>query len=760
MTKGFLLAAVAFPAMAFATDAPVPESAQIIVTAPGGAIDNDDAVGIDGRAIQAAGTPELLQALARNIAGVSLQDAQNNPFQPNLVYRGFTASPLQGTAQGLAFYVDGGRFNQPFGDTVDFDLLPAAAIDTITIKDASPVYGLNALGGAVVVATKTGRSFQGLSITGAGGNYGWAEGSVEAGWKNGPWSAYAAVQESHDGGWRRHSSSSLYNGFADLGYDGTSAGIHLKITGADSDLTGNGSSPVELLAADRRAVFTWPDNTRNRFGRVSLHPWAALSDTTRIEASLYLQRLRQKTVNGDNADVDACDEDETMLCLENAEDEQNPLIDATGAQVPALLDDDDPYGVLNRSTTRSTAGGALVQLVDKRPLLGGTNRLAVGASHDGSRTLFHSSTELGALTDTRGVDGLGPIIAQPDGSITPVSLKARTRYAGFFISDTLPLGPRLSAEIGLRYNIARVILDDRIGTDLNGRHTFRRFNPGAELDYEVSKGLSLRAGYAETNRAPTPAELSCAGPDDPCSFTNFFVGDPPLKQVVAKSWEAGGSGKFDVSGWSFDWLVSAYRSTNHNDIQFIASDVRGRAYFQNVGQTRRQGVEASLNATRGPWKAGVSYAFTDATFRNPLILNSPDNPSADDDGTIAVSRDNRLPGIPRHRATFSLDYVGDRFTLGGDVQAQSGQYLFGDEANEQPKTRAFAVVDLRGSFKLFGPLWAFAEVSNLLDRHTATFGTFSETDEVYLSEAPGAEDPRSLGPGAPRRWKAGLKARF
>lgn len=742
------------------TPAPADAANPIIVTAPGGEVDDDDAVGIDARAIRASGTPDMLHALARTIAGLSLQDAQDNPFQPNLVYRGFTASPLQGTAQGLAFYVDGGRFNQPFGDTVDFDLLPEAAIDSITIKDASPVYGLNALGGAVVVATKTGRTFQGLSLTGAGGSYGWAEGSVEAGWQHDRWSAYAAVQESHDGGWRRHSPSTLYNGYADLGYDGATAGIHLKLTGADSDLTGNGTSPVELLAADRRAVFTWPDNTRNRFGRVSLHPWIALSDTSRIEASLYLQHLRQKTVNGDNADVDACDDDASLLCLEDSDDDQSPLLDTAGRQIPALLDDADPYGVLNRSETRTTAGGALVQLTDRRALFGGTNRLVIGASYDGSRTLFHSSTELGALTPSRGVDGLGPIIAQPDGSITPVSLKARTGYAGFFLSDTLPLGPRLSAEIGLRYNIARVLLDDRIGTDLNGRHRFTRLNPGAELDYRISDGLTLRAGYAETNRAPTPAELSCAGPDDPCSFTNFFVGDPPLKQVVAKSWEAGGSGHFKAAGWAFDWLLSAYRATNHDDIQFIASDVRGRAYFQNIGQTRRQGIEATLNAARGPWTARFGYAFTDATFRTPLTLNSPDNPSADEDGTIRVVRGDRMPGIPRHRVTLSVDYAADRFTLGGDVQAQSGQRLFGDEANLQPGTGAFAVVNLRGSVKLLGPVWAFGEVSNLLDRRYGTYGTFSETDEVFMAEAPGADNPRSLSPAAPRRWKAGLRARF
>lgn len=738
------------------------EPPQIIVTAPGGAIDEDDAIIVSGEELVRAGTPEMLAGLARTVAGLSLSDAQNNPFQPNLVYRGFTASPLQGNAQGLAVYLDGARFNQPFGDTVDFDLLPEAAIDRIVIKDASPVYGMNALGGAIVVRTKTGRTAPGLSLWGAGGNYGWAEGGAEAGWSGGPWSAYVALQESHDRGWRRFSPSTLYNGYADIGFDGAHAGLHLKLVGADSDLTGNGSSPVELLAADRRAVFTWPDNSRNRFGRVSLHPWAALSDTLRIEASLYLQHLRQQTVNGDNADVGECeDEDaEGLLCLENADDEQSLLRDSAGRTIPTLLGDDEAYGVLNRSMTRSAAGGALVQLVDTRPFFGGNNILTLGATHDRGRTRFTSSTELGRLTDQRGVAGLGPIIDQPDRSITPVSLTARTRYTGVFLADTLPLGPRLSAELNLRYNIADVLLDDRTGDALNGRHRFRRLNPGVELDYRLSPALTVRAGYAETNRAPTPAELACAGPDDPCSLTNFFVGDPPLKQVVAKSWEIGAAGDFSAGGWGVRWLLSAYRATNHDDIQFIAADVRGRAYFQNIGQTRRQGIDASLTATRGPWRLNAGYAFIDATFRTPLLLNSPDNPSADDSGHIPVVPGDRLPGIPGHRATLSLDYAGPHFTFGGDVQAQAGQYLFGDEANLEPKTKAFVVVNLRGGVRLTGPLSLFGEVTNLFDREYATFGTFGETEEIMLTEAPSASDPRSLSPAAPRRWKVGMRATF
>jgi len=739
----------------------------IVVTAPGGAIDADDALTISGADIGRAGAPDLLGALTRSIAGVTLQEAQGNPWQPNLVYRGFTASPLQGQAQGLAVYLDGARFNQPFGDTVAFDLLPEAAIRKLSLLDASPVYGLNALGGAMLIETRTGLSDPGLEASYSGGRFDYREASLAGGLARGDVSAYGAFQYSHDDGWRDFSPSTLYNGYLDLGFDTVSGGLHLKLVGADTDLTGNGVAPVELLAANRRAVFTWPDNSKARYGRISLHPWVSLSERTQIEGTLYAQKLTLRTVNGDAADIQGCEEADAagLLCLdtvggdEDDEEAQAILTDANGDPV-ADMQDGDGYGVLNRGRARTRAMGALFQIIDKRPLAGGDNHFALGFSYDASRTRFDSATELGAMTRDRSVEGLGVDIVQADGAIAPGGLIAHGRYWGVFAQDRLPITQRLSAEIGLRYNHARIVLQDQIGTALNGRHSFRRLNPGVELDFRMSDGLSLRAGYAESNRAPTPAELSCADEKAPCSLTNFFIADPPLKQVVAKSWEAGASGHGAAGGLRIDWLLSAWRTRNANDIQYVASDIRGRAYFRNIGATRRQGVEASVKAAHGGFTGALSYAFTDATYRAPLTLSSPANPRAEEDGTIQVMSGDRLPGISRHSATMSLDYAAGRWSIGGDLIARSAQYLVGDEGNDNAKLPGYAIVNLRGSITILRGVRLFGELRNIFNRDYASFGTFSEVDEIELEEAPGASNPRAYGPGAPRRWYLGVKAAF
>lgn len=747
------------------------QTAIVVSAAPGGAFDLDDARTLSREDLARAGSPDLLGALTRTFAGVTLQDAQGNPWQPNLVHRGFTASPLQGQAQGLAVYLDGTRFNQPFGDTVGFDLLPDAALHAVQLYDASPVYGLNALGGALVLETATGRTAPGGIRTVTLGNHGEREGSVALGGARGAFSYFGAAQYRHDGGWRDYSPSELVNLYADLGLDASWGGVHAKLVAADTDLTGNGVAPVELLAARRSAVFSWPDNTRSRYGRISLHPWLALGGATRIEASLYRQRLKSDSVNGDVADIFGCDDFAGLLCLESTgadgTEDETLLTDANGATLADTLGGEG-YGLLNRGALHSRSNGVLVQLVDERAVGHGTNRLAVGASLDRSRSDFATEAELGALTDNRSVAGLGPLVVQADGAIGPVSLEARTRYAGLFIADTLPLGGGVSAEIGLRYNHAQVTLDDRIGTALDGEHSFARFNPGLELDWRFLPGLSLRAGYAETNRAPTPAELSCADETAPCSLANFFVADPPLKQVVARTRTLGASGEANRDGWQIDWSATAYRTHSRDDIQHVASAIRGRAYFRNVGDTRRQGVELNLRGRRGGLVANASYAYTDATYRSTLTLSSPSNPQASEEGTITVLAGDRLPGIPRHSVTASLDYAGTvtaagaarSFTLGADVGARSGQVPVGGSARLGDSVPGYAVVNLRGSVDLRPGLALFGEIRNLFDTTYETFGTFSEVDEVALAEAPGASDPRAFGPGAPRRWTIGLRTRW
>jgi len=771
LTSSPLLPPAIIAALACALPAPLlaqeAEEPSILVTAPGAGVDSDDALRLTRGDLARGGRPDLIGALAREVAGVTLQDAQGNPWQPVLVYRGQTASGAQGQAQGLAAYLDGARFNLPFGDTVAFDLVPDAALRSVELVDSSPVYGLNALGGALVLETATGRSDPGVMGAASLGAYGAREVSLAAGGAAGRWSGFAAVQLRGEDGWRDYSTSRLASGFAALGYDGAHAGLHAKLVLASTGLSGNGAAPEELLAVRRSGVFTHPDRTETRFARVSLHPWAELAPTTRLQAAFYAQWQKSRALNGDAADIEPCEDAPGLLCLESeseGEEEAEVLTDRRGRPIRALAGD-PTYAVFNRGALTARAFGLLAQITDRRPLLGGSNVLTIGTSLDYGRSAFAASTTLGTLDDTRGVQDAGPVIAQNDNAIAPVSVVTRNLYAGFFAAETLPLGPDLRLEAGLRYNLAAIRLDDRIGTALDGRHHFARLNPGLELDWDAAPGLSLRVGYAESNRAPTPAELSCADPDAPCSLANFFVADPPLRQVVARTWELGASGQANPGGWHIAWLASVYRADSRDEIRRVASGVRGRAYFQNLGDARRQGIEVSLTATRGGLRVATTYALSDATNRSDVRIASPGNPAAGEDGAITIRPGDRLPGVPRHSANLNLDYAGKagawrRFSVGGTLSARSGQVLLGDESNRAALVPGYLLVDLRARIELLREIVLFGEVRNVLNRRFATFGTFGEIGEVSLAEVPGASSPRFLGPGAPRRWTIGLRRGF
>lgn len=734
------------------------------VSPVGGALDSDtvpaNTEAVTGEDIQRAGG--FLKALDGGIGGVGLEHAQGNPFQPNVVYRGFEASPLAGNAQGLAVYVEGGRFNQPFGDTVNWDLIPEQAIDDAVLQTSNPAFGLNALGGALSVGLKDGFSYQGAEVELSGGSRGSIEGALQYGAQSGPFAAYLAVRGLHDQGWRDHSPSDLRQLFADIAWRGDRAEIHLGLLGADNTMIGNGTAPVELLEASRKAVFTYPDETRNRFGRVNLNANVRLSDEWSVQASGYVGHLRQRTRNGDAADVEPCEDDDALLCLETGdvltdlagEPIENFITDSPYAELPAFaerFEEGGPYAQLNRTATNTDSFGLSAQATWEGSIGGMKNQLVAGAGYDGGRTGFTASSEIGALGLDRGFEGPGIVISQPDGVIAPVSVRTSADYLGLFFRDTLDITSALSLSLGGRYNHAAIDLDDQIGTALNGRHRFHRFNPQAGVTYRITPIITAYAGYAEANRAPSPAELSCADPEAPCSLTNFFVGDPPLEQVTTRTVEAGLRGRLQISP---SYFVSAklgvFTTTNRNDISFVASDVQGRAFFMNVGRTRRQGIEASAELSYGALQASLDYAYMEATYRNPLVLNSPDNPGANDDGQIFVERGDNLPGIPRHRLKARLDWdVSDRLRLGLDARFASGQFLFGDEANEAPKTSSYVVLGASASYRIGEHVELFLEAENLLDTKYETFGTFSPTDEVPIVPVPDAVDPRSLSPGPP-----------
>jgi outer membrane receptor protein involved in Fe transport len=702
------------------------------------------------------GVPDLLGSLNQQVGGVNLDSASGNPFQPTLFYHGFAASGLQGTPQGLAVYVNGMRFNQPFGDTVDWDLIPNIAIDRINLVGSNPVFGLNALGGAVSVQLKDGFSYHGFEGNIAGGSFGLGQGEFQYGRQAGNVATYVAGTVLHQGGWRDLQSSNLQNLYGDIGWRGERAEVHLNVTGAHSVLNGPGTSPVELLAVDPAAQFTAPNQIGNTYGAVNLSGNVDVTDTTSIQALAYYRYFLQRVTNGNAPNDTPCEDGSGFLCNDGV-----PSTTLSGAFIPDFLNG-GPYSELDNQTTNTNAYGASLQITNTQDLFGLANHFVAGFSFDGAQTLFGAASFIGGLTPlTRVFLGPGIIIDEP-GTNSPVRAAISNANYGVYFADTLNVTPRLALTVSGRFNTALVDLKDENGGDLTGNHSFNHFNPAGGVTYQVAPWLTLYTGYAVANRAPTPAELSCAGPTNSCSLANFFVGDPDLQQVVSYTTEAGVRGSFTpFDGANLSYNLAFFRSNLNNDIAFVNSVTTGRAFFANVGETRRQGVDVGFQFKSDRWIAYIEYSYTDATFQNGFVESAGSNPAADANGNITVQPGNRLPGIPANQAKLGAYYkVTDKWTVGGTAIVASGSFLFGDEANLTPKLPPYFTMNLSTSYQLTEHVQLFAWVQNITNSKYYTFGTFSPTSSVFIAQAPGATNPRSLSPAAPVGGFGGIRVTF
>jgi iron complex outermembrane receptor protein len=699
----------------------------------------------------------LTDAIARRLPGVSLGDQTGNPFQPDVNYRGFVASPVLGTPQGLAVYQNGTRINEVFGDTVNWDFIPETAIGRMTLVPNNPVYGLNALGGAIAIEMKNGFTYKGVEGELRGGSYGRIGGSFQAGGEKDNLSGYVAADVVKDRGWRDFSSSSqLHRVYVDLGARGDQTEFHVSFTGADNTLGSVVATPIEMLNRRWSSVYTWPQFTHNQLAFLQASASYRPTDTVLLQANGYYRGFWQSHVDGNITEARACDPDGALaglLCFNNP---NTPLLALGGVNIADAFGPN--LGQLDRTWTAANSYGGSVQGTGNGQVLGHDNHLVVGMSLDRGRVQFNGNSELGTIDQNLFVTGTGVIIQQAAGDLAPVSLRALTTYTGFYATDTFDITPQLSLTAGARFNVARITLEDQIGTALNGDNTYTRLNPVAGLTYKVIPSVTAYAGYSEANRAPTPLELGCADPARPCAIDTFLIADPPLKQVVSHTYEVGLRGTHEVEKGQLKWNVGLFRTDNTDDIINVPSQISGFGYFQNAARTRREGLEAGVSYRQDRWSAYANYTFVDATFQTPLTISSPFNPFADANGRIFVVPGDHIPAVPQYRFKAGAEYmITDPWKIGADVNVIGPQFLVADQSNQNPQVPAYWVVNLHTSYKINRNVELFGLVQNLFNQHYYAAGSFFNTTGIsFLTFG----DPRTFVPGAPLAAYAGIRASF
>ncbi len=770
------------------------------------------------RDLDASGAADLSDFLNRRLNGVHVNEIQGNPFQPDVNYRGYTASPLLGTPQGLSVYLDGVRLNQPFGDVVSWDLIPRIAIASTTLMPGSnPLFGLNTLGGALAVQTKDGRASPGSSLQATYGSHARRALEFESGSSGRSASFYMAGTLFGDDGWRDSSPSSLRQVFSKTSWKSATTNAALTAAYANNSLTGNGLQDQRLLDQRYAGVYTLPDTTDNHATFVTLAVVRALSPARSLSWNTYYRDLRTSTLNGD-INGNALDQ----AVYQPSAADRVALAAAGYTGVPATitaantpfpswrclaqaLQRDEPAekcnGLINRtSATQYNYGGSA-----QWTAVAGSNlrahRFTAGVAYDGSRLDFTQSTELGYVNADRSVTGVGAFGDGITGGTvngspfdTRVDLGGTVNTGSVYATDTLSIGGALHLTASGRYNRTTIRNSDRIHPgagdgSLDGDHAFARFNPALGLTLSASRAVNLYAGYSEGSRAPTSIELGCANPNQPCTLPNAMAGDPPLDQVVTRTWEAGARGGFARNS-RVSWTLGAFRATNADDILFVSSTQSGFGYFRNFGSTRRQGVEADV---RGRWSmvtAGAGYTYLDATYQSAETIDASGNSTNSAaiagakglDGTIRIASGDRIPLIPQHvfKAFADVEFA-PALSLDVDLVAVSGSYARGNENNlHQPDgtyylgdgtVAGYAIVNGGSRYQLTRALQLIAQVNNVFDRRYATAaqlgatgltsaGTFIARPLPAVNGEFPVQHATFVAPGAPRAFWLGLRVKF
>ncbi len=728
-----------------------------------------------------SGALDLADFMNRRLNGVYLNEMQGNPFQPDVNFRGYTASPLLGTPEGISVYVDGVRQNQPFGDVVSWDLIDKSSISDMTLVPGSdPLFGLNTLGGALSVKTKDGASNPGLDGTLTYGSSG--RKAVDAAYGGGNatgFNWFLSGTGFHESGWRFDSPSDVRQGFAKLGWRTDKTDIAFTASYAYNTLIGNGLQDYRLLQYNYSSVYSIPDSTADRSPSFNVIFRHSFNDKLTFSGNAFYRNIRTEGINA-NLNTDSFGESvyqpsaADIAALTKAGYAGFPTSGANASNTPfpkfrciaqalQLNEPDEKCdGITVYSKEVQNEYGFSGQLTwITAPDFGhtgtGHNQFSAGGALDRGSVDYTQNTNYGYLNPNY---TLTAVPAWQDGSTNAdgvpvdsrVNLHGRTPNWGIYFTDTLTLAKTVNVTVSGRYNRFTIDNTDRINPitgpgSLNGDYVYQRFNPAVGITWSPVSTVNAYARYSQGSRAPTAIELGCADPNNPCSLPNALASDPPLKQVVTTTWEVGLRGKPELPFIrNLTWNVGAFRAENRDDILFLSSIQLGTGYFQNFGRTLREGIDADIDGRIGRVNWGLDYTFLSATYQSSETVDGSANNTSDSalsgtpglDGNIYIHPGNRIPLIPKQNGKAFAEYQATSKLMFGITEvAVSSSYARGNENNAYKAdgvyylgpgvSPGYGVTNFTAHYDLTKRLQLAVQLDNLFNLHYYTAAQLANT---------------------------------
>ncbi len=666
---------------------------------------------VDSKELEASGGRTLQEAL-RQLPGVNLADEQGNSSQQDLSIRGFTASSVTGLPQGLSVFVDGVRVNEPTVEEVNFDLIPLADVERVEIiHGPSAIFGRNTIGGAVNIITRRGDSTPHIDASVQTGSWGSQEVRARASGPVGALDGYLSLREFSEDGWRVAGGAKGAGLFGKLGLRRQDSDVTLSYQVQADNLQEPGALPQSMLVVDPRQNYTPGDYFQPRLQLVTLNLHQRLAPELTIAANGFFRSLDSKQYNANYVSPDT---------------------------------------VLNQSVR---SFGGTVQLEHQMSIGVVRNQLTAGAD------VGHNSVHILVDEAPNAQFGTSPETGAPLPSL--LSDLTDSQFAiGLFIQDhaRIRAGPLagLGATAALRFDrITHDIVDASPVNPGNatGKMAFDGVVPAAAVTWEFAQKWVASVSYTGGFRAPAFLELTCANPSAPCvGLQAGLAPDPslaPLHPVRSQSYEVGVSGSPAEGATA---RLNLFWVEVHDDIYSVATPGSATTvFFQNVGNTRRQGLELRLGYERGILGVDLGYSYLLATFESDLTLATGRTQS----GVETVKPGDQLPLNPNHH----LDLDGrvsvlPWLVLSAGVLYTGSQYYQGDEANAEAKLPPYLTLQAGAvaRWKMWGRWTASLRFVNLLNASYQTFGTFAPDGRF-----PGNPIVPFLTPGPPLRFTVGLR---
>ncbi len=690
------------------TPVPQPEIVEVIGTTPitgvGQSVDRFpyQVQTISSEDLQRSLSSSFTDYAERHLGSVSISEAQNHPRQPDLFYRGFVLSPLLGLPQGLSVYQDGVRINEIFGDTMNWDLLPEAAIDRVSVIGGSnPLFGLNTLGGALSLTTKDGFRHGGHRLQLDGGSFGRGSAQFESGGNSGMANVgsvgyFVAGNYFHEDGWQDESESDINNLFVSLDYRSVDedSSLGLDYTYGGTELIGNGPAPVELLQAEgRSSVFTTPDITENNLHFANLMGMHWITPQLQVSGNLYFRSNDTEALNGDGTEFGSCSFTEfgampaPSLCAEDTLGNLRADVNAFMAENPGLLGIDDDTLALELLQARSVLAPDVVPQIDD----------------------FADRLNNALIEDQ---DGMTVTALQADGSterdaIQNLSMREQRGYGGTVQATSLYsiAGRQNQFVLGGAYTEGRVdfvstvevgTLDDnrRVGgtglfipeegTGLEGRtRTFSVYlQDSLELYQDLYFMLAARYNHTRISLSDRGGQSPFTAPREDLNGRHSFSRVNP------------------VVGLSYVWSpgLSLYASYNESSraptpIELVCADAEAPCSLPNafladppLEQVVLRGVETGARGSLGAalsWNLGLYYTQNedDIIFQSTGGISSNEGFFANVGDTRRWGGELGLSGSWR-RLGWGLNYGYVRATYEDEFQVSSPNHPFANDDNE------------------------------------------------------------------------------